>query len=40
MKTPNKWPRVDAGRRVLFAFQCSWPGATQAERYLCEADSP
>ena len=29
---PNKRPGVDAGWRVLFAFQCLCPRATQAER--------
>jgi hypothetical protein len=28
----NERPRVDAGWRVLFAFQRAWPRATQAER--------
>jgi hypothetical protein len=34
MKMPPKRPGVDAGWRVLFAFQRAWPGATQAERCL------
>jgi hypothetical protein len=29
-KQPNQRPRVDAGWRVLFAFQCPRPRATQA----------
>jgi hypothetical protein len=29
----NHGPGVDAGRRVLFAFQRAWPRATQAERW-------
>jgi hypothetical protein len=29
---PNQRPGVDAGWRVVFAFQCPRPRATQAER--------
>jgi hypothetical protein len=29
----NERPRVDAGWRVVFAFQGPWPRATQAARY-------
>jgi len=28
----NQRPGVDAGWTVLFAFQCAWSRATQAER--------
>jgi hypothetical protein len=33
MRSPaaNERPEVDAGWRVLFAFQRPWPRATQAE---------
>ena len=30
---PSQRPGVDAGWRVLFAFQCPWPRATQAGRW-------
>ena len=29
----NERPRVDAGWRILFAFQRSWPRATHAVRW-------
>jgi hypothetical protein len=32
MMMPNERPGVDAGWGVLFAIQCPWPRATQAER--------